>query len=96
MAVKAAMQDFEVTGFPFFGIELPLVLDVRFFFPNKVGQAYPKKKDIDNMVKYIMDAMTGILYPNDTVVVRLTAEKTFAGEASTSVIIRTWNENNND
>jgi Holliday junction resolvase RusA-like endonuclease len=38
---------------------------------------YPSSKDIDNMIKFIMDALHGITYANDICVVRLTATKAF-------------------
>jgi Holliday junction resolvase RusA-like endonuclease len=40
-------------------------------------QRYPSTKDTDNMVKYIMDALHGVAYNNDNIVVSINATKTF-------------------
>jgi Holliday junction resolvase RusA-like endonuclease len=40
-------------------------------------QLYPVKKDIDNMIKFIMDAMHTILYDDDAAIVDLHASKRF-------------------
>ena len=87
LAVKAAMQEIEITSFPYFNANEPLVLELTFLFENKPNQLFPKKKDLDNMVKYIMDAMSGLLYHNDTVIVNLAAQKAFEAENSTLVSI---------
>lgn len=90
-AVKAALQDLEVGGFPFFtNPDTKLTLELTFFFADRPAQPFPKKKDINNLVKFVMDAMNGILYCDDRAIVRVTAEKTFATEASSSVIIRNY------
>lgn len=43
-------------------------------------QLYPRRKDIDNMLKFIMDAMHGVLYRDDKCVVRVGAMKMFLEE----------------
>ncbi len=87
LAVKAAMQEIEITSFPYYNADEPLVLELFFFFEVRPNQVFPKKKDLDNMVKYIMDALTGVIYPNDTAIVSLAAEKTFEAHNSTMVSI---------
>jgi Endodeoxyribonuclease RusA len=38
---------------------------------------YPYQRDVDNMVKFIMDAMLGVIYKDDSCVVKVTSEKTY-------------------
>jgi Holliday junction resolvase RusA-like endonuclease len=38
---------------------------------------YPSSKDTDNMVKFVMDALHGVMYANDNCVVSITATKYF-------------------
>lgn len=41
---------------------------------------YPKKKDLDNLTKFLMDAMNGIIYDDDSAVVKITVTKQFVSE----------------
>jgi Holliday junction resolvase RusA-like endonuclease len=43
-------------------------------------QPYPKQNDIDNMVKFVCDAMQHVLYANDDCVCRLLSTKPFVPE----------------
>jgi Holliday junction resolvase RusA-like endonuclease len=43
-------------------------------------QKYPGTKDVDNMVKYIMDVFHDVLYENDNCVVKIIASKKFVKE----------------
>jgi hypothetical protein len=45
-----------------------------------VHQLYPRRKDVDNMLKFIMDAMHGVVYTDDKCVVRVSAMKLFLNE----------------
>ena len=38
---------------------------------------YPSTKDTDNMTKFVMDALHGIVYNNDNIVVIINATKHF-------------------
>jgi Holliday junction resolvase RusA-like endonuclease len=38
---------------------------------------YPQKKDLDNLVKFVLDAMNKVVYDDDRRVVRLTAVKEY-------------------
>jgi Holliday junction resolvase RusA-like endonuclease len=91
--LRSAMAEIGVNAVvPYFDQEHPLLLNVKFSFarPN-VFQIFPRRKDIDNLVKFVMDASEGVLYTNDSVVTRLVAEKCFvqhqAEEPSTLVRI---------
>jgi Holliday junction resolvase RusA-like endonuclease len=95
-AVRAAMEEINIAAFPYFDAEEPLMLVVGFAFARPLFgfQAYPRRKDLDNLVKFVMDACHDVLYENDNVAVRLDAEKSFvpvgaAGAASTTVEFRT-------
>ena len=43
-------------------------------------QSFPSGKDIDNMLKFIMDAFHGVIYNNDNIVVNVRMEKKFVSE----------------
>jgi Holliday junction resolvase RusA-like endonuclease len=93
-AVRAAMEEIAIATFPYFHAKEPLMLVVGFAFVRPhVFQAFPHNKDLDNLVKFVMDACHDVLYENDNVVVRLVAEKNFvpvgAAGASTNVEFRT-------
>ena len=47
---------------------------------------YPNTKDLDNMIKFYMDAMQGVAYLNDNVVTKLTCSKDFLTEMGNSLI----------
>jgi hypothetical protein len=53
---------------------------------NKIRPAYataiPKKKDLDNMVKFVMDAANGIIYPDDRQVTYILANKFYHEDTS--------------
>jgi Holliday junction resolvase RusA-like endonuclease len=38
---------------------------------------YPDKKDTNNMLKYFMDALTGVVYANDNCIVNVRASKAY-------------------
>jgi Holliday junction resolvase RusA-like endonuclease len=48
-----------------------------------VHHHYPTSKDVDNMVKFVMDAFHDVLYANDNCVVSITAAKFFLGGEDT-------------
>jgi hypothetical protein len=41
---------------------------------------FPKKKDVDNMLKFIMDGLHHVIYDNDTVVCKVVLKKDFVRE----------------
>ena len=43
---------------------------------------YPNVKDLDNMIKFYMDAMQDVAYTNDSVVTKLTCSKDFVMESN--------------
>lgn len=75
-----------------FAAETQLRLVVTFVCARPVRsihQAYPRQKDLDNMVKFAMDAFDEVLYANDTVVVSISAQKTFPAAGSP---VRAWTD----
>lgn len=76
---------------------LPLAgaLDVEFYFAmplpkrgRKDGDACTKKPDLDNLVKLAADALNGIVWVDDSQIVKLTAAKWYGAEPSTRVVVR--------
>jgi len=68
--------------------EGPLRLDVTFYLPagksfsaeqrNKLyGTPRPQRPDIDNLIKYILDAANGVLYKDDALIASVYADKVY-------------------
>jgi len=54
---------------------------------RKVREAICRKPDLDNMVKAAIDGVKGIIIKDDTVVVKLSAEKRFGPEPKTMITV---------
>ena len=54
---------------------------------RRLKEALCRKPDLDNMVKAAIDGVKGIIIKDDTVVVRLTAEKRFGPEPMTMITV---------
>jgi Holliday junction resolvase RusA-like endonuclease len=70
-AVKSALVEVGVTDFPIFPNHirtLQLKATVTFYVNNFA-------KDLDNMLKFVIDGMQAILYENDRVVFKIVSEK---------------------
>ena len=52
-----------------------------------LGQELPKKPDLDNVAKCVLDALNNVVYQDDVQVWRLVVTKLYAGAASLSVEI---------
>ena len=78
-----------------------IILEIDFFIPRpavdyciKKGtkklklttHLYPSLKDIDNMIKFYMDAMQDVAYANDNVIEKLICCKHFSDESTTTCI----------
>jgi Holliday junction resolvase RusA-like endonuclease len=59
LAVKNALTDVGVSSFPIFGNDDHLQLIVNFGVSNQ-------GKDLDNLLKFVMDALQGVVYRNDS------------------------------
>ena len=81
-----------VATFPYFPPSTPIKVDITFFFkrpashyvgnsPGRGLQAdaanFPSRPDIDNLGKFVLDAMTTIFYLDDDQVVELTMKKEY-------------------
>jgi Holliday junction resolvase RusA-like endonuclease len=105
--VRTAMKEIGINTFPYFTQEKPIALTVRFVLPrprsdlrtsNGVSTliAYPSplpfKKDIDNMLKFLMDALDGgdapLMYANDVIITDVVMGKAFPED----VLSRGWTE----
>ena len=52
---------------------------------------YPMKKDIDNLEKFVLDALQSVMYNNDNMVRKSQNEKSYsAGAAYTKLVFRTY------
>ena len=54
---------------------------------RRVREAICRKPDLDNMVKAAIDGVKGIIIKDDTVVVKLSAEKRFGPEPKTVITV---------
>ena len=54
---------------------------------RRLREALVRKPDLDNMVKAAIDGVKGIIIKDDTVVVRLSAEKRFGPEPMTMITV---------
>lgn len=54
--------------------------------PN-LSTSYKIKPDIDNMLKFVMDAGNGLLWKDDSQIYRVDMEKCYAREGSTEILI---------
>lgn len=86
--------------FPFFDDRSALLLTEKFVLPrpkkdfvkNKIprqlvpdASTFPRGKDVDNLSKFVTDALEGTLYLNDTIIVREVEEKTYPTDISEDV-----------
>ncbi len=64
--------------------------------PNAPGKLHNSRSDVDNLAKFVMDSLNGVLYVDDRQIVRLKAVKILDSEGlcrgATEVFIRTLNE----
>lgn len=74
--------------------KIPLQLIAHFYFsapqslrPQKreelIGQPYIHKKDVDNLIKFLCDTCTGILYQDDCLIYSVYSTKTYDLEPRT-------------
>lgn len=83
----------------------PIEVEIRFFYPHrksftkkdkmliKKGMKYrTQKPDVDNLVKLVLDSANGILWHDDSQIVKLTASKHYeqdeAGLGRTEIIVK--------
>jgi Holliday junction resolvase RusA-like endonuclease len=66
-ACRQALEECGVTGFPFF-VNKELKVVVTFFVKNR-------RKDVDNLLKFILDALQTVAYKNDCCIFDVHAKK---------------------
>lgn len=90
--VRTSMLQYGLT-FPYFNSDEPITLEVRFVLARRVqdwrlqggtavllpsAQAFPRGKDVDNLLKLLMDALQGPLYANDNTITKVIVTKLFS------------------
>lgn len=68
----------------------PVALEVSFsYLPPKGGAAgwHPGRPDLDNLVKLVLDALTGVCWADDAQVVRIMAFKVYDEVAGTTITV---------
>ena len=83
-ALRMALHDVGVTTMPLFLEKIKLKVTVTFYVVNKT-------KDIDNMLKFLMDAFQTIIYPNDNMVYEVVAKKVIINDQTEFVEFKTMN-----
>jgi Holliday junction resolvase RusA-like endonuclease len=82
---KAVTQEMVDCGVPqpFFTEEDgPIKVVITFYFTQRFpGERYPSKKDLDNVLKFVLDAIQGPVYWNDKAIVEIHSRKVFGDTA---------------
>jgi Holliday junction resolvase RusA-like endonuclease len=71
-----------VSGYPTFAAGVPLAMSIDFYLsrPRSISKKreFPTTRpDIDNYIKLIFDALDGVLFSNDSQIIRLLARKQY-------------------
>ena len=100
--VRTAMLSYGL-NVPYFAPNEPITMEVNFVVPRRKqdvvkqggstvlkqsAQAFPTTKDVDNLLKFVMDALQGIVYRNDMTITKVIVTKMFAQNAD----VRGWTE----
>ena len=76
---------------PVFASQVPVRLVIRFQFVRPASakkRPYPSvKPDIDKLQRAVLDALTGVIYKDDSQVVEVTARKSYGLENKTTILI---------
>lgn len=66
----------------------PLHLTITFFMQSTRKKGWHDlRPDLDNLIKFVLDVMNGIVYNDDKQVVKITAEKIYDKEPRTEITI---------
>jgi Holliday junction resolvase RusA-like endonuclease len=100
--VRTAMVDYGLAH-PYFDTEHAITLEVTFVLPRRkkdwikragffqltsAALTFPRGKDVDNMLKFVMDALQGVLFANDVTITKVIATKLYPEKADA----RGWTE----
>ncbi|MGB6528493.1 MAG: RusA family crossover junction endodeoxyribonuclease [Candidatus Nitrosopolaris sp.] len=75
----------------------PIALDITFFMPesanhakkNKDGMIYHSQRpDLDNLTKFLLDSLKGVLVTDDSIISRIVAKKVYDREPRTEFVIQ--------
>jgi len=58
-------------------IDGPIAVKMIFEYKDKTAGYCPKYADLDNLIKFVLDALTGIVWVDDKQIVKLEAERKF-------------------
>lgn len=83
--VKSVLSD-STGSVPTFDSSALLCMDVGFVFP--AGKKLLATADVDNLCKFVMDALNGVLYSDDKQIVELRAKKSVAESSKLSACIQ--------
>ena len=50
-----------------------------------------KKPDVDNLIKIIMDALSGVIYKDDKQIIKMSVEKRYAEQPGVTLEVRVLN-----
>jgi Holliday junction resolvase RusA-like endonuclease len=81
---------------PYFAADEAVTVHVKFVLPRRRqdlvrhddgtvtlapdAQRFPRNKDVDNMLKFVMDALEGVIYHNDVIITKVIVSKIFPAE----------------
>ena len=87
-SIRQCLVELAVAVFPMFDIAVSLEVKAIFFVSNM-------RKDVDNMLKFVLDALQGVLYPDDRIIVTIEAKKVRCSvrEQRTVVFVTATEEN---
>ena len=81
---------------PYFTSNEPIALEVVFVLPRRrmdlakrggrtvvtqTAHTFPRIKDVDNLLKFVMDALQSVLYANDDTITKVVVSKTYSENA---------------
>lgn len=89
MEKEAFGWELKLQGASLYGKAVRLEVEFRFALPRRgnvnPGAPYIGRPDLDNLMKFVMDASLGILYEDDTLVTEMVARKEYWPEACTII-----------
>lgn len=79
--------------------EGPIHVNITFFMPMASSMSQNKKRsligtyhfsrpDLDNLIKFVKDAATGIIYADDAIIASLNARKIYSSNPYTKIVVR--------
>ena len=86
-------------------ISTPIRVEARFYFPHRTShyrsngtlkdKSFIKstKPDLDNLIKFILDTLNGVIWVDDSLIVELVAGKYYDEKPRTELYIRSYEDN---